>query len=247
MNTSQSVLKPGLDLRNGTFRDGGPIYTETRPHRMVVEPFNAMTAAIFLWIAIYWFRRLRQEPDRHRFLEGCMLLLAVGGVGGTLFHALRCSKLFFVLDILPIDLLTVGVGVYLWMVLLDSPWRVVPILIPFVILYELAFWRLPRYLAISASYCILALILLWPAGTHLVRTRYANWGWLASALVLFAVGVVFRSVDPYSGEWIPIGTHWLWHLFSAASVFAFTTYLYRLRGDLSARRETFPAAQTQSE
>ena len=65
----------------GRLADGGPIYLETDLTQTIVEPFNTVTAVLFLFLAGMWlvslWGRFRQRP----FLTFCLPILAVGGVG----------------------------------------------------------------------------------------------------------------------------------------------------------------------
>ena len=104
-------------LANAQLLDRGPRYTETPPDPyapdapLIAEPFNAATAALFVAIAVAWLVRLRGRYGRYPFLMCCLPILLVGGVGGTLYHGLRTHRLYFYLDVLPIQVLAPRVGV----------------------------------------------------------------------------------------------------------------------------------------
>ncbi len=84
---------------------------------------------------------------------------------------------------------------------------------------------------------VVALTILIPLISHLVRTGWKDIGLFAGALVGFAVAIGFRSIDlrvPIA--FLPMGTHWLWHSFGAAAVHLLMLYIYR--SDLKASAAT---------
>ena len=52
---------------------------------------------------------VRQYP----FLTACMPILLAGGIGGTLYHAFRTQRAYFLLDVIPISLLGLAGAIYL--------------------------------------------------------------------------------------------------------------------------------------
>src|SRR5688500_16819572 len=80
---------------NADLLDRGPRYTETPrdPYAPdappVAEPWNAVTAALFVALAVGWLVRLRGRYRNFPFLVCCVPILLVGGIGGTLYHGLR--------------------------------------------------------------------------------------------------------------------------------------------------------------
>src|SRR5690349_15240074 len=80
--------------------DGGPRYKETPPDPTLVsvaEPYNAVTAALFLVIVLAWGWRLWGRFGRYPFLAACGPILLAGGIGGTLYHAFRTQRAYFLL------------------------------------------------------------------------------------------------------------------------------------------------------
>src|SRR5690348_9244178 len=82
------VAEPGEAApANTRLRDHGPRYTETPvdPYSpdapTVAEPWNAVTAALFVAIAVTWLIRLRGHYRQYPFLVCCLPILLVGGVG----------------------------------------------------------------------------------------------------------------------------------------------------------------------
>jgi hypothetical protein len=224
--------------------DGGPKYKETYPTdtigiRPVAEPFNAVTAALFILIVFGWAWRLWGRYHKYPFITACMPILLAGGVGGTLYHATRSSVVWFLMDVIPISLLGAAGAIYLtvrlgramglWKVLGVSVGLLAVYLFVNGILFQLIQFD-NRNLRVNLSYATLAAILLVPLGATLVRTRFRYWAWVAGGLASFAIAWFCRLVDNTPGFDLPMGTHWLWHTFGAITTQLVTEYFYRIEG-----------------
>jgi hypothetical protein len=220
--------------------DGGPRYKETPPNPYVVpiaEPFNAVTASFFVLIVVFWFWRLWGRFGRFPFLTACMPILLAGGIGGTLYHAFRTQRIWFLMDVIPISVLGIAGAVYLAVRLGRSVgrWRVFAIAVGLVAAYGImntVFFQLVRFpnrnLTVNLSYATLALILILPLLVVLVRTRFRHVGWVATALASFGIAWFCRLVDGGTYDPLRMGTHWLWHTFGAITTLAITEYFYRI-------------------
>jgi hypothetical protein len=210
--------------------DNGPLYTETYLDRPIAEPFNAVSALVFLVIGVCWMVRLRGRYKRNAFFMYCIFLLAAGGVGGTLFHATRASRWFLIADFAPIAIIIVSVGAFLWGRLLG---RGPAVGVGIVVVMLLATFGLrglvPRSMAISFSYFLLSLVVVVPLMATLRVTRGRDAGYVFCALPFFLTGLLFRMADGYklTASVLPMGSHWLWHSFSAVSVAVVLEYFYR--------------------
>ena len=80
------------------------------------------------------------------------------------------------------------------------------------------------------------MVVVLPLFATLARTRFRHAGWVAAGLVSFAIAFVFRFLDEQVGTYLPMGSHWLWHIFGAATTALLIEYFYRLE------REAPPAA-----
>lgn len=229
--------------------DRGPRYTETPadPRAVdapaVAEPWNAVTASLFVVIVGYWAWRLRGRYRQYPFLCACMPILLAGGVGGVLYHATRASVVYFLLDVIPISLLGLAGAVYLLIKLgRGTGWgRVV-----LSSLGALAFYaavnvllftgfqgvvdRVPN-LRVNLSYASIALLILTPMAVVLVRTRFRHGGWVVAGLVSFVFAWFFRLVDREMGAYLPMGSHWLWHTFGAITTALVIEYFYLVEGE----------------
>jgi hypothetical protein len=232
----------GLLLNGRLASDGGPRYVETpldpqaTDAPLIAEPFNTITASFFIGIALYWLWRLRGHYRQWPFVASCMPILLAGGIGGTLFHATRAHRLYFLLDVIPISLLGLLGAVYMASRYLGRHrlWMLVLLIIFYGAINRLFFSMLGpmnRQLSINLSYASLAIIVLVPIGLVLWRSGFRHGGWIILGFVSFAVAWFFRLVDQYSASYLPMGTHWLWHTFGAISTAAVIQYFYLVEGE----------------
>jgi hemolysin III len=207
--------------------DGGMPYTETNLEHTFPEPLNTFTSCFFLAIAIYWTFKLRGYSRQHAFLSIAVILLYIGGIGGTIYHGLRQWGFFIMMDWLPIMLLCVSGGVYFLARLTRWYYAVL-----FVLAYA-AFQFFARnhfreggkiQLFININYAILAAMVLLPVGGYLISTKFKNGRWVGFALLAFVLALTFRVADPWG--WMAFGTHFLWHTFGAIAAFCMFQYIY---------------------
>ncbi len=211
--------------------DGGPIYVETNLEHLIAEPFNAVSAALFLGIVAYWFYRIRGQYSRHLFLTITLPVLLMGGVGGTLYHAFRVSQVFLVMDWLPIFLITIAASAYYLFRVLYK-WRYVFMVIGGTLLLELINFSIfenrvySPHTATNVSYAIVGVVILASVGLLLHRMRYQHGRYVLYALVSFAMALLFRTIDPLAIT--PVGTHFLWHVFGAVACHFMLYYTFCL-------------------
>ena len=233
------------DVLNRVDSDHGPRYTETprdptAPDAPVpAEPWNTVTAAFFIVLVLAWLVRLRGRFRQFPFVTACLPILAVGAVGGTLYHATRTRFLYFLMDVVPISLLGAAASCYL-SVRLGRNYgmkRVLFIAIGIVGVYAFTNFYLFRFIraeyptiTVNLSYAMLAVVILIPMLVTLIRTKFRH-AWLVWAgLASFGIAWVCRLIDPSSP--LPMGTHWLWHTFGCLATALLFEYFYRLEGDI---------------
>jgi hypothetical protein len=220
-------------LLHDRLADWGPRYTETPPgdgpfERTLAEPWNTVTASLFIWLVLFWAWRTRGKFHQHPFFTACLPILFAGALGGTLFHARRSSPTFFLLDILPIYGLGLLISLFLWIRLEPKLRYLLGMVAMLGLLQVLGQWKLPTQWAVNLSYASLALIVLLPLGVLLGRTGFRDASWVYASLACFAVAWVCRIVDTLKP--LPMGTHWLWHIFGAATTWTLGEYVYRREG-----------------
>jgi hypothetical protein len=218
-----------LDPWNSRLPDHGPIYQETNLARMIVEPCNAITAFLFVVIVVYFLWKMRGRFREHPFVSICLPILLAGGVGGTVYHALRRYPAMFFLDVIPIVVLVVMGSIYFWIRLRPRLWHIL-ILAAFVSASPLPFvFIVETHVAIVVHYVMLAILVMVPIGIVLVRTRGRHSNLVKLSLVTFGFAIMFRFLDPVSAPVLPgLGTHWLWHSFGAITTALLAEYYYRM-------------------
>lgn len=208
-----------VDLR---LDDGGPVYAETLPletltTRTIAEPWNAATAALFLAIAVWWWFRLGRAGRQDGFLVWALPLLAIGGVGGTVYHATRAHHAWLLLDAMPIVGLVLGASVVLWRRLLGGRWWMA---FGAAILFLLGVrWAVsasggtfPNHLAALVGYVILALLIVVPLGWYLRRRHWQGAGLVAGSVTAFILAIACRTGDAFAGTCGGAGLHAAWHV-----------------------------------
>jgi hemolysin III len=207
--------------------DGGSLYTETNLLHIFPEPLNALTSCFFLAIAVYWTFKLWNDHKSHPFLTYCLILLYIGGIGGTTYHAFRKWSPFIMMDWLPIMLLCVSAGVYFLAQLLR--WYYAALLVVTYVLFQFLFRHLLMQngniqLFLNLNYAMMAALVLLPVFAYLIYTKWKDGKWVGYAFVAFIIALTFRIADKW--EWLNSGTHFLWHIFGAIASFCMFNYIY---------------------
>ncbi|GGB81445.1 hypothetical protein GCM10007424_21930 [Flavobacterium suaedae] len=208
--------------------DGGILYAETDMESLFPEPVNTITSCFFIAIAVYWTFKLKGKMKQHIFLSVALLLLYIGGIGGTIYHGLRQWSFFIMMDWMPIMLLCVAAGVYFLAKVTKWYYAVLLILLytafQFYARQQIISGDKDIHLFININYAILAAIVLFPVLAYLISTKFINGKWVGFALIAFVLALTFRVVDNL--EWLSIGTHFLWHTFGAVAAFCMFQYIY---------------------
>ena len=231
-----AALAPGGSGFGLRMPDGGPIYVETikylnsQDQGLIWEPYNSATALLFALVAVYWLFKIRGQ-DRVLFFRISMVILLIGSMGGTLYHAFRSSRWFLMMDVMPIMLLIMGsVGWMLSRMLRRSwlAWLLAVAGLGGTIALYLGIRKLGLSpFGFSTGYLMIAVYVLIPYIIYLRRTRWAGVRHLVMATVFFLSAFAFRSLD--RGEYLPMGTHFLWHIFGALAAASLVSYLWRTR------------------
>ena len=206
--------------------DGGMLYTETNMAQLFPEPLNAITSGFFLAIALYWTFKMKGKFKSNPFLTYCLVLLYIGGIGGTVYHALRQWSVFIMMDWMPIMLLCVSAGVYF--LAQSSKWYYAVLMVVGYVGLQFSIRNLLSadnvHLFVNINYALMALLVLLPVLKYLIYTQWKAGKWVGYALLSFALALTFRIADKW--EWLSVGTHFLWHSFGAIATFCMFNYIY---------------------
>jgi hypothetical protein len=212
--------------------DGGPIYAET-PHELaagqwLIEPWNAISSLLIIAPAIYFLIHAWGSLRKNLFLALCIPLLLLGGTGSTLFHAFRIEPLFLSLDVWPTALLFLAVSAYFWAKVFGNWWMAL-LVMGLVVVFTLGIYQwFPISFRTNWAYFLRGLAFFLPMVITLLRTRFREGGWIIFGLVAFGLALLFRYLDHDATTILPMGSHFLWHVFTGLGGFLIAEYLLRV-------------------
>ncbi|TSC83249.1 MAG: hypothetical protein G01um101419_79 [Parcubacteria group bacterium Gr01-1014_19] len=192
-----------------------PIYLERHSDGLFAEPFNALSNIAF-FVAAYFLYRLASRHPQDRRWECRVLpaLLVLIGVGSLLFHTAR-GGYTFLCDVLPIGAFIILVMFSLFRWLTNSArWSIA--LIAVFLLIQLAIPRGALNGCLPYIVTLMVLVKITPCAFHRCGLKAIPLAWLCMAL---GSAIAFRAIDLVSSPVFPMGTHWLWHIGTAASAY----------------------------
>jgi hemolysin III len=213
-----------------------------------VEPWNAVSTLIFVGLLAAMAIRTRFRLFRHPLLVTALPVLAVGLVGGFLYHATRARTLWLNMDFFAMFYLVVMMCLFFWYRVLGK-WLLAmgATLLPPVLAWAgfvLAHEASPRTIPRVVFYAGMALTVLAPSVCHCAQRQFRHLALLAGAAAAFTAAVFFREVDQQAPAWLPMGTHFLWHLCGAAAAGFMAEYVFRSDLDHDAERAVLRAARS---
>ena len=186
------------------------------------EPFNALSNLAFVMASGLLLARLWRRPGAPLSHYWQATMVGVIGVGSFLFHTFA-TFWAQAADIVPIQLFILGYLVNFARWQAGVPWRRAWLTVPVFIVFELGcrkfFGLFP--LNNSGNYAS-ALFALLGFTFQVWRAGQARWPPFALATGLFAVSLIFRTIDPWICPSFPIGTHCFWHLCNAGTLYLVT-------------------------
>jgi hypothetical protein len=240
-----SVKNTEWQRYHDTLADGGAHYAETNPEKFIVEPWNAVSSLVLLLPALYWALKIRRKLRENLFLAWCIPLLLLGGLGSTLFHAFRSSPFLLWMDVFPMLALTLSLSAYFWHKVLRKTYLTGLVLIAalFLRMGTVSSGIFPVHTAANISYAISGIAIFLPALLVMARTGFRNAGSLVLSILLLIIALVFRETDAHPPAALAMGTHFLWHISSAAGSFFLAEYLHFLSRTEPSAVPVLPAAK----
>lgn len=211
--------------------DGGPIYAETNLSNWIAEPWNAISSLALVFPAVFWMFKLKFNVKDYTFIYLSIPLLIAGGTGSLLYHASRSSSFLLYLDVLPTAVLTVSVGIYFWWKLFQNWWYVGAIMLPAT---GIRFYLLVSFsseTSVNLSYFIAGVAIFLPVLLYLKRHNYHHLSTFLVSVSCLILSLVFRETDHRFSDFLPMGSHFLWHLFSGVGAYFLALYLFQLRNE----------------
>lgn len=209
--------------------DGGPIYAETDLSVFLSEPWNAISSLAIALPSVYWAIKLKWNFKDFRFLYFLFPFLFLGGMGSVFFHAFRESKWMLMMDIYPTAIVTLSVGIFFWKKVFKKWWHVILIIAPLTFLRISLFDFLPYTMALNIGYFITGSLIFLPVILFVIKNNFDHYRPILISVICLSLSLVFRRIDFTVAEYIPIGSHFLWHIFSGIGAFYIAEYLYLIR------------------
>lgn len=210
--------------------DGGPWYAETHiTDALIVEPWNAFSSLAIAAPAFYFLWKICKNPKQYSFLLLAIPFLMLNGIGSTLFHGLRTSRFFLIMDYLPALIVTLMITVYFWSKVLPKWWMSFAVITPVFLMRFGVLDLLPGMNGMNASYTISGISFLVPVFLILRKYEWRKSGKIILGAICFVLAIYFRQVDQEFTNIIPFGTHFLWHICTGVGAFLLADYLYFIR------------------
>ncbi|PWL24814.1 ceramidase domain-containing protein [uncultured Roseivirga sp.] len=210
--------------------DGGPWYAETHvTDALIVEPWNAISSLAIAAPAVYFLWKIRKQPKDYSFLLAAIPFLFLNGLGSTLFHGLRTSRWLLYMDFIPAMILTLLITIYFWSKVLPKKWMSFVLVVPVFLMRFTALNLIGGQSGLNVSYAISGLAFLVPIFLILRKNNWEKTYSIVLGSVCFVLAIYFRQADHYYTSIIPIGTHFLWHIFSGIGAYFLANYLYFIR------------------
>ena len=212
--------------------DGGPIYAETDLTAFVSEPWNAISSLAIVLPAVFWAFHLKWNFRDFPFLYFLMPFLFLGGTGSLLYHAFRTSSFLLWMDVLPTAIVTISVSVFFWDKVLPKRWQVASVVFPLTFLrFTNVFYFFEGQTATNVGYFIAGFLIFFPVIFYLIRNNFKHLSPILISVLALSLSLILRRIDYTVAELIPMGSHFLWHIFSGVGAFYLAKYIYLLRKD----------------
>lgn len=206
--------------------DGGPRYVETDLARSFpVEPWNTVSNLATTLCVVYWLWALRGRYREHPLVTCALPCLFTASVGATLYHGLRSSRVFLFLDFVPNLVLGALLVFVFWRRYVQSAWRALFVLLGVAGARGVMAATLPAQISLNVGNALIFVAALVPVVPLLARTHWHAVGTLLLAAASFALAIVARTLDPWSEPYLPMGSHFLWHVFGGLGTFLLIRFL----------------------
>jgi hypothetical protein len=181
----------------------------------LAEPFNAFSNLLYFLAAYLSYAYLKSTQCKTKQLYYLPILLTAVGIGSFSYHTSPNNITLF-LDSIPIFIFIFSAVFLLFQKLIGDKTKSIISLICFIAVLVIATVLIPKeFLNGSIRHVI---NLAWFIALVIWVKRKFGGSLFKQALVplsIYGVAIVFRSIDQASCLYIPIGTHFLWHLLAA--------------------------------
>ncbi len=193
-------------------------YCERLEPGLWAEPLNAVTNAAFLIAAFVAFLLARRENALNIQAIILIALIAVIGLGSTLFHTFA-TKLTLLSDVLPILFFQIA---FIWFYSLNvmklGAVKSAGLFGVFMVL-TVAAENAPAHILNGSLGYAPAILFLFGFGIWHWRVQMRERYVLLLASVVFMMSLTFRSVDMALCAALPMGTHFMWHVLNGCVLY----------------------------
>ena len=181
-----------------------------------VEPINVFTSFAFLIAGFFANRLLKNKGIKSKELLILPWFLAVTGIGSFIYHTAR-NSITLIFDAVPTFLFLLYVLFLILKQLFGNKIKAFVALIGFICLEIASSIFLPKDSLNGSIAHIATIIFAILLGWLLIKRYGSRVKLLIICLIsLYVVAVFFRSIDLWICQFIPIGTHFLWHILAAS-------------------------------
>lgn len=223
--------------RQNAINDSGPFYHEFVHDAVIKEPWNAVSSLFFFIPVIYWIWKLRGEYRQHLIMVAIIPLLFLNGLGSTLYHAFRAHDAFLLLDWMPASAMSILLASYFWMKVIGKWYFGFLAVFSFYLLGGISIMlfidETNRAMAPNIGYFFVGSSFFIPIFILLYRYKFKHADLIGYGFLFLALSLVCRTLDyPNPNplpDFLPQGTHFLWHIFSSFAVFSIGYFIYYYR------------------
>ena len=192
-------------------------YCERVGDEFYSEPVNAISNIAFFVSAFFVYRLLKKNNIKHFSYWFLFALLLLVGTGSLLYHTFR-NPFTLALDAIPIYIFFLTFIYVLLERLTKSRSIAAFLLAGFFVVQILASYTFPTFLSGSIRHVVNGItffgLIFW------LHKKYARLDpYVIAAFFVYILAIVFRSIDNSICSMVPIGTHFLWHIFNATAVY----------------------------
>ncbi|HAA14675.1 MAG TPA: hypothetical protein DCE41_24510 [Cytophagales bacterium] len=216
-------------------------YAEFHPDAAITQPWNTFSSFCFFLPVIFWLIALRGMYKKYWVLIAIMPLALINGVGSSLWHAYSGGQLYLMLDTRPPRIMMGFLGAYFCRLLFGN-WLVGAA--------AFAFWawgmdtfreNARSYIDVgwvTFNYIFRSMIVIVPVLILMIYYRGKGGKWVLLTLASLLLAVYFRYQDSHPPDFLPMGTHFLWHVFCAAAYIPLGYFLIALEDERRRRKRS---------